>query len=94
MNGLLFLATISLLVAVQIQMGVLEDNNTDVATPARPGPGPGPAPVTTKEGSQKTSVAKKTPAKPPKGGASSLIDVGPCSFFFFANTLMCLLYLG
>ncbi|XP_075801402.1 CAMPATH-1 antigen-like [Microtus pennsylvanicus] len=92
MNGLLFLATISLLVAVQIQMGVLGDNNTNVnpnvATPPRP------APVTAKEGAPKTSVAKKTPQKPPKGGASSLIDVGSRSFFFFANTLMCLLYLG
>lgn len=73
-------------------MGVLGDNatnvNTNAATPPRP------APVTTKEVAPKSSVVNKTAAKPPKSGASSLIDVGSRSFFFFANTLMCLLYLG
>ena len=72
-------------------MGVLGDNNTNVnpnaATPPRP------APVTNKEVAQKTSVVNKPPAKPPKSGASSLIDVGSGSFFF-AHALMCLLYLG
>lgn len=90
-------------------MGVLGDNITNVnpgaATPPRPGAAatpprlagatpPRPAPVTKKEVAPKTSVVNKTPAKPPKSGASSLIDVDSRSFFFFANTLMCLLYLG
>lgn len=79
-------------ILLQIQMGVLGDNKTNVnpnvATPPRP------APVTTKEVAPKTSMAKKTPAKPPRSGASSLTDVGSRSFFFFAHTLMCLLYLG
>ncbi|MEJ1282300.1 CAMPATH-1 antigen-like [Cricetulus griseus] len=82
MNSFLLLVTISLLVAVQIQTGVLGDNGTK-ASP------------TTASGSRTTLVTtKKTPGKPPKSGASSLVDVGACSFFFFTNTLMSLFYLG
>ncbi|XP_005079710.1 CAMPATH-1 antigen [Mesocricetus auratus] len=69
MNSFLLLVTISLLVAVQIQTGVLGNNATKVTTPARPA-------TTVKHAS-------------PRSGASSLIDAGACSFFFFANFLMC-----
>ncbi|XP_021056846.1 CAMPATH-1 antigen-like [Mus pahari] len=40
------------------------------------------------------NTTKKTSGKPPKNGASSIIDAGACSFLFFANTLMCLFYLS
>ncbi|XP_052571104.1 CAMPATH-1 antigen-like [Peromyscus californicus insignis] len=77
MNGFLLVFTISLLVAVQIQTGVLGQNDTQ-AKPPTPAAG----------------ITIKLPAKPAKGGAPSLINVGACSFFFFANTFMCLVYLG
>ncbi|CAO2589438.1 CAMPATH-1 antigen [Lemmus lemmus] len=70
-------------------MGVLGDDKTNAATASYA------APVITKEEAPKSEVLK-TPQKPKpaRSGASSLIDVGSRSFFFFANTLMCLLYLG
>ncbi|XP_076421482.1 CAMPATH-1 antigen isoform X2 [Peromyscus maniculatus bairdii] len=75
MNGFLLVFTISLLVAVQIQTGVLGQNDTKPVTPA-------------------AGITIKLPAKPTKGGAPSHINVGACSFFLFANTFMCLFYLG
>ncbi|XP_028744055.1 CAMPATH-1 antigen-like [Peromyscus leucopus] len=77
MNGFLVVFTISLLVAVQIQTGVLGQNDTQ-SKPVTPAAG----------------ITIKLPAKPAKGGAPPLINVGACSFFLFANTFMCLFYLG
>ncbi|XP_052031653.1 CAMPATH-1 antigen [Apodemus sylvaticus] len=102
MNGFLLLLTISLLVVVQIQTGVLGQNSTG-ATAAAPtankatgAGGGGGAAATTKTTKTTThaTTAKKTPGKPPKAGASSIIDVGTCSFLFFASTFMCLFYLS
>ncbi|XP_036032914.1 CAMPATH-1 antigen-like [Onychomys torridus] len=76
MNGFLLVVTISLLVAVQIQTGVLGQNESQVKPPT-------PSVVTV-----------KLPPKPAKSDAPSLISVGACGFFFFANTFMCLFYLG
>ncbi|XP_051027026.1 CAMPATH-1 antigen-like [Acomys russatus] len=87
MNSFLLLLAISLLVAVQIQTGVLGNNDTakaSNATVAAGGPAAG-GPVT-----PATTTTKK-PMKPSKGGASSIIDMGAHTFFF-ASILMCLFH--
>lgn len=94
MNGFLLLLTVSLLVVVQIRTGVLGQNATTAAaapatTPAKKGPGGGATAAATT-----TSTTKKTPGKPPKAGASPIMDAGACSFLLLANNLMCLFYLS
>ncbi|XP_032744124.1 CAMPATH-1 antigen isoform X2 [Rattus rattus] len=78
MNTFLLLLTASLLVVVQIQTGILGQNSTAAAATA----------------TKTTTAVRKTPGKAPKAGASSITDVGACTFLFFANTLMCLFYLS
>nr|Q63064.1 RecName: Full=CAMPATH-1 antigen; AltName: Full=Lymphocyte differentiation antigen B7; AltName: CD_antigen=CD52; Flags: Precursor [Rattus norvegicus]CAA54126.1 RB7 antigen [Rattus norvegicus] len=96
MNTFLLLLTISLLVVVQIQTGDLGQNSTAVTTPANKAATT--AAATTKAAAttatKTTTAVRKTPGKPPKAGASSITDVGACTFLFFANTLMCLFYLS
>ncbi|XP_032744123.1 CAMPATH-1 antigen isoform X1 [Rattus rattus] len=97
MNTFLLLLTASLLVVVQIQTGILGQNSTAAVTPANKA-ATAAAAATTKAAAatatKTTTAVRKTPGKAPKAGASSITDVGACTFLFFANTLMCLFYLS